>query len=127
LDSIALDEQAWINAYRAENKKYFEAILTNQKLSEQESEQLRKQRKVVPKRQTLNKFNFANNNESSKNPKLVDGFFLVCGSSFWQFSFDSQTIIFFLSLLKMQTFCVEDPLDLTTVDISYKGLNQVCL
>ena len=31
---ILTDEQAWIAAYKAETKKYFEAVLTNQKLDE---------------------------------------------------------------------------------------------
>jgi hypothetical protein len=100
-------------------------------LSEQESEQLKKQKKlIVPKPQTLNKFNFANNNESSRNPKLVDGFFLVRSLHFlFNLSFRNESLLIVRIILikqkKMQTFCIEDPLDLTTIDISYKGLNEV--
>ena len=75
--NILIDEQAWINAYRVENKKYFEAILTNQKLNELESQEIEKEKKKVPKRQTNAKKHNFTSEESSKNPKLIDGFYLV--------------------------------------------------
>ena len=70
------DEQAWIAAYRAENKKYFEAVLTNQKLDELERDELSKEQKVVPKRRILKKLNFLEE-DASRNPHTLDGFYLV--------------------------------------------------
>lgn len=97
-------EQAWIAAYRAENKKHFEAVLTNQKLDELEREELEKDKKSLPKRSILKNDLFRKNEDLAtlkKNSTLLDGFYL------------------------MQLCCVEDPLNLSIVDISTKDLTQI--
>ena len=80
-----LDEQAWIAAYKAETKKYFEAVLTNQKLDE--LEKVEREQKVVPKRRILKQTNFAEP-KANFNPNQLDGFYLV----------KSNKLIMFLSL-----------------------------
>ena len=74
--TFKIDEQAWIAAYRAENQKYFEAVLTNQKLDEIEKEETNKEQKVVPKRRILKKLNFLEE-DTARNPHALDGFYLV--------------------------------------------------
>ncbi|CAF0977868.1 unnamed protein product [Brachionus calyciflorus] len=95
-------EQGWITAYKADNQKYFDAVLTNKTLEQYEKEESSREKKV-PQRRILKKFDFLESTEerNSKNPFLLDGFFL------------------------MQLFCVEDPLDLSIADVSDKNLNQI--
>lgn len=71
---ILKDEQAWIAAYKAETKKYFEAVLTNQKLDELEKAE--RDQKIIPKRRILKQTNFAES-KSTLNPNQLDGFYLV--------------------------------------------------
>jgi hypothetical protein len=72
---FSLDEQAWIAAYKAETKKYFEAVLTNQKLDE--IEKAERDQKIVPKRRILKQNNFTEYSKETFNPNLLDGFYLV--------------------------------------------------
>ena len=98
---INKDEQAWIAAYKTETKKYFEAVLTNQKLNELERIELEKEKVAVPKRRIL-KHNFPEN-KANRQLNYLDGFYL------------------------MQLCCVDDPLDLCSIDISAKSLKNVIL
>ena len=68
-------EQAWLSAYKAESKKYFEAVLTNQRLDQINKEQQEKEEHNVPKRKLLKKLPFAKN--ESRDPGLLDGYYLV--------------------------------------------------
>jgi hypothetical protein len=76
---IWLDDQAWIAAYRAENKKYFEAVLTSEKLEDLQTIEKEKEQQVLPTRKILKNMDlFLNkNNDSTKNPEILDGFYLV--------------------------------------------------
>ena len=89
-------EQAWLSAYKAESKKYFEAVLTNQKLDQFNRDQAEKEQRTLPKRKTLKTIPFTKN--ESRDPRLLDGFYL------------------------MQLCCIDDPLDLSIVDLTNKEL-----
>lgn len=93
-------EQAWIAAYKTESKKYFEAVLTNQKLDDIEREQYDREKNSVPKRRILKHVNFPEN-KAARSLNQLDGFYL------------------------MQLCCVDDPLDLCSVDISAKNLKNI--
>jgi hypothetical protein len=79
--------------------------LTNQKLDEINQNQFDKEHKLIPNRSILKnvKKNFfkINDNDSLKSDQYLDGFYL------------------------MQLYCIEDPLDLSIVDLTNKGLIQV--
>lgn len=92
-------EQAWIAAYKNESKKYFEAVLTNQKLDDIEREQQDRDKNAVPRRRIL-KQKFPENKQA-RDLNYLDGFYL------------------------MQLCCVDDPLDLCSIDISAKNLKNV--
>lgn len=73
-----IDEDGWITAYKNEKQKYFDAILTNQKLDQIQKEIGAKTVTEPPKRQILKKINFP----ESQPPKdikyrTLDGFYLV--------------------------------------------------
>ena len=77
---MTIGEEAWVTAYKAENKKHFEAILTNQKLDRLEMIEINREKITLPKRQTLKlRVNLVErqNDPKSDNYKCLDGFFLV--------------------------------------------------
>ena len=94
-----------------------------------EKEETEKDKKV-PQRKTLKKFDFLDSSDQSsiKNPNLLDGFYLVL-FLLKRFKVEQKKIKedFERNQIKsqMQLCCVEDPLDLSTIDISDKHLNQV--
>lgn len=75
-------------------------MLTNQKLNDMEREELERDKQTVPKRRILKHANFAEN-KAARQLNYLDGFYL------------------------MQLCCVDDPLDLCSIDISNKSLKKV--
>lgn len=68
-------------AYRAEKERYFQAVLTNNKLDEWENERRASQQQqqnalLAPKRKILKNLSFSEN-ESNKKQGTLDGFYLV--------------------------------------------------
>lgn len=63
-------------AYKSENQKYFEAILTNKKIADLEKEKSDKNNKELKKRTILKNSNFIERQPENQYG-IVDGFFLV--------------------------------------------------